>query len=123
MVRTRSQRQNDADNQNNLRVNDMPYYDPPVIDIDEFYIPLTPDQVREHGYTEANLANLENLPEAVREHLEHLPPASTVVAIDRIAPRPDGGAVLLIQVTQFAGPVANQVVPICIIDQYPTDSD
>ena len=113
MVRTRSQRQNDADDQNNLRVNDMPYYDPPVIDIDEFYIPLTPDQVREHGYT---VVNLVNLPEAVREHLEHLPAASTVVAIDRIAPRPDGGAVI-------AGPVANQVVPICIIDQYPTDSD
>ena len=120
MVRTRSQRQNDADDQNNLRVNDMPYYDPPVIDIDEFYIPLTPDQVREHGYTVVNLANL---PEAVREHLEHLQAASTVVAIGRITPRPDGGAVLIIRVTQFAGPVANQVVPICIIDQYPTDSD
>jgi len=117
MVRTRSQRQNDADDQNNLRVNDVPYYDPPVIDIDEFYIPLTPDQVREHGYT------VVNLPEAVREHLEHLPGASTVVAIDRIAPRPDGGAVLIIRVTQFAGPVANQVVPIYIIDQYLTDSD
>ena len=95
MVRTRLQRRDDAREINDTRVREHQ-----VVDVDYFYVKLTAAQYSTTDLLEGTV----DIPPLVQEALRNLPAETTTVALKGIWPQLDGGAVLEVEVTQYAPP-------------------
>ena len=95
MVRTRSQRKRDADAENAIRINGLPALPRPLVDVDEFYVLLSPEHVRLHGHAPFSF------PPVVEEALARLPAASSSCHLARVEVHLRG-SVLVYEVRQCA---------------------